>query len=386
VITDFVQAESGSSLKDVFPAALTALGLTTDYQGELDIPAARHVVVVLIDGLGTEQLERHPLEAPFLVSCESRSISTEFPSTTPVALGSLGTGLPPGGHGLIGASFWLPDDEEMFAPLKWGSTPHPLSLAPEPTIFEIATNQGVDVATIADGKHKESGLTRSVMRGSQYMPAQTPSEIIAAFRDRLDTLEKTNARGLTYIYWPDLDRVGHVNGPDSCEWMFELTRVDALAQDIVSLLGSEDVAVVTSDHGMIRCSPENRIHIESNPSLVRGITRVGGEPRVRHLYTEVSATRDVLDTWQTVLHGKVKIFTRDEVVTNGLYSVTEDEIAGRVGDLMAIALGDYALSSDRDRNSSKLLGQHGSLTREEMIVPFLVFRGGNVASVSSWEH
>ena len=386
MISEFVDLNLGASLKDVLPASLAALGANAVNQGELQIPDARHVVVILIDGLGTHQLNRHPLAAPLLSSRNSHSISTEFPSTTPVALGSLGTALPPGSHGFVGASFWLPDHEEMLAPLKWGSIPNPLSMSPEPTAFEVAASQGIDVVTIADGKHQDSGLTRSVMRGSQYLPARTQSQILLTFADRQKKLLGSQAPALTYIYWPELDRVGHVHGPESTEWIAELSKVGSLVEGIVSLLGPDDVTVVTSDHGMICCPLELRMHIESNMLLMQGIVRIGGEPRVRHIYTNASATPDVYETWRTVLKEKAMVFTREEVVDNGIYAVTEDEIAGRIGDLVVISQGEYALSSDPDLNSSKLLGQHGSLTREEMIIPFLVFPGGANSSLESWDH
>lgn len=386
MISEFVNLSSGPSLKGVLPSALGALGVNAAHHGELQIPDARHVVVILIDGLGTHQLNRHPLDAPFLSHGDSRSILTEFPSTTPVALGSLGTSLPPGSHGFVGASFWLPDHEEMLAPLKWGSFPHPVSMSPEPTMFEVAASHGIDVVTIADGKHQDSGLTRSVMRGSQYVPARTESEILFTFTERQRALFNTHARALTYIYWPDLDRIGHVHGPGSAEWNAELAKVDSLVESIVDSLGPDDVAVVTSDHGMVLCPLDMRIHIQSNMMLMQGIQRIGGEARVRHLYTSASARTDVYDTWRTILDGKARIFTREEVVDSGIYAVTEDEIASRIGDLVVIALGDHALSSDTDLNSSRLLGQHGSLTREEMIVPFLIFPGGANSSLDSWDH
>ena len=386
MISEFVDINSGASLKDVLPASLAALGANSVNQNELHIPDARHVVVILIDGLGAHQLNRHPLIAPLLSSGDSHSISTEFPSTTPVALGSLGTSLPPGGHGFVSASFWLPDHEEMLAPLRWDSSPNPLSMSPEPTVFEIATSQGIDVVTIADGKHEESGLTRSVMRGSQYLPARTQQEILHTFANRQKKLLNSHAPALTYIYWPELDRVGHVHGPESAEWIAELSKVDSFVEGVVTLLGPEDVAVVTSDHGMIRCPAELRIHIESNLLLMQGIVRIGGESRVRHLYTNNSATHDVSETWRNILEGKARVLTRDEVVEEGIYAVTEDEIAGRIGDLVVIMQGGHALSSDADLNSSRLLGQHGSLTREEMIIPFRVFPGGANASLDSWDH
>src|SRR4051795_3902810 len=60
---------------------------------------AERVVLLVIDGLGWNQLEgRRPL-APTISGLDGGSITTVAPSTTATALTSITTGLPPGEHG-----------------------------------------------------------------------------------------------------------------------------------------------------------------------------------------------------------------------------------------------------------------------------------------------
>src|SRR5699024_865863 len=107
-------AYGSGTISDVVPSALAVLGLpdTTD---RLDLhpllgPApVRRLCILLVDGLGAHQLAAAPDVAPFLTSRTApatsgrmRVIGTGFPSTTAVSLSSLGTGLPPGEHGLVG--------------------------------------------------------------------------------------------------------------------------------------------------------------------------------------------------------------------------------------------------------------------------------------------
>src|ERR1700745_1922319 len=70
----------------------------------LGLPSARRACLLLVDGMGWEQLRAHQAAAPFLseLAFNSRPMTCGFPSTTVTSLASLGTGLPPGEHGMLG--------------------------------------------------------------------------------------------------------------------------------------------------------------------------------------------------------------------------------------------------------------------------------------------
>ena len=56
-----------------------------------------------------------------------------------------------------------------------------------------------------------------------------------------------------------------------------------------------------------------------------------------------------------------------------LHTVVEPQPADRRGDIVAACAGDTAIMSSKDFPfENKLIGMHGSLTPDEMLVPFLV--------------
>src|ERR671914_2394781 len=63
---------------------------------------ARQVVMLVLDGLGWEQLQERRDLAPTLASMAGRPITTVAPSTTSTALTSITTGLTPGEHCIVG--------------------------------------------------------------------------------------------------------------------------------------------------------------------------------------------------------------------------------------------------------------------------------------------
>src|SRR6185436_4234294 len=64
--------------------------------------AADQIVLLVIDGLGWEQLRERPHLAPTLTAMTGGPITTVVPSTTATALTSIATGRPPCEHGVMG--------------------------------------------------------------------------------------------------------------------------------------------------------------------------------------------------------------------------------------------------------------------------------------------
>ncbi len=66
--------------------------------------------------------------------------------------------------------------------------------------------------------------------------------------------------------------------------------------------------------------------------------------------------------------------TRAEAIAAGLYGPQVDaEVAPRIGDVLIAARGTVAYYDDRlaDKKAQKMIGQHGSLTDQERIVPLI---------------
>jgi Type I phosphodiesterase / nucleotide pyrophosphatase len=358
-----------ATLADVSPSAAAAIGVP-GFTDVLGLGACRHVVVCLIDGLGWASLQQHADEAPALASLGGGPIRAVFPTTTPVGLGSFGTGLLPGAHGLVGAAFEYPETGELLSPLQWGAHPPPVAVQPEPTVFERVARSGATMTTVSPGGYRDSGLTRAVLRGADYAPADDVDQRIDAVREVLARAE----RSFTYVYWPELDRVGHEFGVASREWRLALRRADALVSRLVDVLVPGSTLVVTADHGMVDCPAGLRIDIEADPRLVAGVRRVAGEPRARHLYAEPGAAADVQAAWQQVLGDRALVLRRAELVDGGYFGDVDPELEARIGDVMAVPRGNVLLASRVDATVSQLIGQHGGLTDDEVLIPALVRR------------
>ncbi len=328
----------------------------------------RHIVVLLVDGLGALQLSANAVSAPRLASmAELGPMAAPFPSTTCVSLTSLGTGLPPGMHGIVGTSFRL-EDGSTLAPLSWGAEPNPIATQPEPTVLERAAAAGVLVTSAAPAAHRASGLTRAALRGGDYPGADTllaRLEVTAAAIRRARVEQRAS---LTYVYWPDVDKAGHIHGVDSPAYRAALGTADSLVAGLLELTAQDVALLVTADHGLVDVAENRRVDLEARPALRRDVVTILGEPRVRHVYTLPGRASAVGQVWIEELAGRADVRTREQVVD--LLGPVDDWYADRIGDVVAIARDDWALTSQRiDSLVSGLRGQHGGLTDAEVLIP-----------------
>lgn len=369
-----------AALADLLPSVLASLGVDGE-TGPIALPPARRTVLLLVDGLGQELLARSADVAPFLSGLDATGLTTGFPSTTATSLASIGTGLPPGEHGLTGYTSWVREVDGPVGWLTWtqGRTDLRERLVPEHvqprlTALERAELAGVEVTVAAPAVFEGSGLTRAVLRGGTYRGSVTAGDAVAQAVEG----SRRGDRSLVYCYTPDLDLVGHVRGCDSDAWLSQLALVDAYAEELARRLPPDTVLLVTADHGMVDVPEAAQVDFDASPELQQGVRALAGEPRARHVHVEDGAADDVLAAWQDRLGDRMRVATRAEVVAEGLFGpVVTPAAADRIGDLVAIATSEVAVvRRQAERLLSGLRGQHGALTDEERLVPLLRWPSG----------
>ncbi len=365
----------GGSLADVLPAALRALGLPGERPGP-ELPECRRLVVALVDGLGMSALLAHPTEAPFLTALlageHSRRITTVFPSTTPIALTSLGTGLTPGEHGITGLFLRLATGQ-LVNTLAIPAETDLRQLQPRPTVFERAAAAGMAVTRVGPRSFDGNGLTEAGLRGGDYVAAESPGERVAATAAAV----RRGERALVYVYYGDLDSTGHRQGCSSAAWRAELTHVDRLVEQLAAALPPGTTLLVTSDHGMLDIPLDHRWDLAAEPALAQGVQAVSGDLRGVQVHTCEGAGTEVLAAWRETLGDTFWVVPQDEAIAAGLYGPSlDDDVRPRLGDLLAVAVRDHTVADSRVQPPAvlQLVGMHGALTEEELGVPLLVHR------------
>lgn len=367
-----------ASLPDLMPSVLAALGVPGEANPlALDLPP--RVAVLLVDGMGLELLRAHRGHAPFLASLldSGRALSAGFPATTATSLTSLGTGLPPGRHGVLGYKMRCPDGSVLEA-LAWDAADvDPSKWQPNATAFERAVAAGVSVTAVAPGRFHGTGLTLAAFRGAVGVAAETPGERAAATLDAL-AAGRPGERVLAYTYYGDLDATGHRVGCGSLAWRLQLAHADRLAEQIAAGLPPGCALLVTADHGMVDVDPAARRDFDAEPDLAAGVALLAGEARARYVHAVPGAAADVEATWRESLGAGWWVRSRDDAIAAGWFGPDVAGYArGRIGDVVAAARGTGAVvATVAEPGESALIGHHGSLTSAEQVVPLLRVSAG----------
>ena len=342
------------------------------------LPAADRVCVVIIDGLGHRLLlERRP-GAPFLSSLmvSGRALIAGCPSTTATSMASFGTGLPPGRHGLVGYEVMDPDRGELLNELRWHPDTDPLAWQPHPTVFEELARRGVAVTQIGNPEFLGSGLTIAALRGAAFAG-------LPRLRDRVDAaVDRLREPGLVYLYWADVDSVGHVHGWRSAQWRRTVRAVD---RELARLSRTLPAGTAAGGHRRPRHGRRAARRSAGPGHPARPVVAVPGARVVRAGSRRSTASRDTpvervedlarqLADW---VGERAWVGTRIRGDRRGLVrsgrgsgpAAPGRRHRGRPG-----AVHPGRLAHRPARMCLSLIGQHGSLTADEQLVPLLVHR------------
>ena len=362
-----------AALPDLLPSVLGELGVPGE-SGPLTLDLPSRVAVLLVDGLGLNLLRAHADQAPYLASLlpDATTLAVGFPSTTATSLTSLGTGLPPGAHGVLGLSMRGPDGSILNA-LQWDAAKvDPNTWQPHPTAFERAAADGIEVHSFGPGRFRGSGLNGAAFRGVTIDPAESAGELAAATLDALAD-RPARERVLAYTYFGDLDATGHRKGVGSAAWRHQLAHVDRLAEQIGTALPPGSALLITADHGMVDLADDERIDVDAEPELRAGVELIAGEPRARYVHAVPGAAADVLATWRARLTDGWIVLSREEAVEAGLFGRVDGPVLERIGNVVAIAAGAGSIIATKTEPSfiTKMIGMHGSLSEDELLVPLM---------------
>jgi hypothetical protein len=372
------------------PGALTSLPdeLWHDW-----VPGLRRIVLVVLDALGLRMLEdmwaRGEGSSLFRLAEAGRltPLTSVFPSTTDAALISLSSGRPPAEHGWLAYTMYLREmgvaaNAIMLSPMwtrqtdllvHWGLDPE--ALVTVPTLASQLTGAGVTTSAVLSDHFLGSAFTRVLYRGMSEMRGHLhASDLWVHLRHLL--AETRGRRALITAYWSGLDTLGHVYGHGTDLWRAEFRAVSRLLEnEFLSSLGGEDregtLLLVTADHGQIRVSETEILRASEDSELHRHLmVPVVGESRAAFVYPRPGRADAIRAHLASSYPDWFTILDSTEALESGLMGwPISDEAYARAGELLVLPRGGHAL--EQMEPSVPLLGRHGGLTQEEMLVPLI---------------
>ncbi|MEY2421672.1 MAG: hypothetical protein QOI95_1739 [Acidimicrobiaceae bacterium] len=355
----------GACLSNVVPALLERSDTPPSWMPTAALEADQ-VVLLLLDGLGWEQLQARRHLAPTLMSMEGGPIATVLPTTTATALTSLATGTPPGEHGIVG--YRMNVHGEVLNVLRWTTAAGDArqTITPQKIQTQLPfLGQRPPVVTRAE--FVRTGFTMAHLDTTRFTGYRMPSSLVTDLARLMRGPEP-----FAYGYYEGIDKVSHEYGLGEY-YDAELAAADRLVADVLEAVPSGTAVVVVSDHGQVEVGP--RV-IQLAPEVIAHVSMQSGEGRFRWLHARPGYASMLFDAAKACHGDDAWVVTRDQVIEEGWFGprVSADASA-RLGDVALVARTDVAFLEPTDTGPYDLIGRHGSATAAELWVPLLVGQG-----------
>lgn len=358
---------AGANISGIIPGCLLSSAGRRPAWFPEPLRNAHAIVLLLVDGLGWNQLASRAHRAPFLTSLAGGPITTVAPSTTASALTSLATGSSPLEHGIVGYRMDMGDG--IMNSLRWSVDDRDARKAFEPaTVQPIPPFVGMSVPVVSRADLESTAFTFAHLRGSRPHGWRAASSIIT----QCSRLVRDEGQTFVYAYYDGLDKIAHECGLGS-HYDDELSFVDWLARSLHDALPSGTTLVVTADHGQVHVG-DNVVELPLR--LLEHVHHQSGEGRFRWLHAkrghEAELTRICTDSYSELAW----VATKEQVVDEAWLGPApggrgQDAAIRRLGTLALVPHAATTFHDPLDSGPFRLIGRHGSLTSEEMLVPLI---------------
>lgn len=339
---------------------------------------AEHLVFVLVDGLGMNLLERYD-EGAFLRDHIARELRAVYPSSTAPALPSLATGAWPGMHGATGWWTYIPKIGRTVTLLPFVDRIDEAAAETHGLTADDAFPLTPVLATAT--RHVVSVMPKWIAGStySRYTAAAHPVDAYGTPAEAMDIVAARvgSAKGptYTYVYTPIIDTAEHEHGASS--WQTRRALAEA-SREIERLAGTARAGtriVVSADHGQMEPSPRDRVVWTRGDAITR-LLRVAPscEPRCPAFHCIDGAQAEFAAMFREDHGEQFALLSIDDAEAEHLFAPDQiaEEARARLGDFIAVALGDAVLLYEPVADLMAMKGFHGGMTPDEMRIPLIV--------------
>lgn len=394
----------------VNPALLNVPSVTDEFQKFLGRGPINHVVTLLVDALGFDQLNTmiNAGELPTFTQLTQSPdnffmpLTSVYPSTTTTALTSLATACLPQQHGILATVTQFPEagllvnlirhsvaNDYAGAPLP-EKLLNPDKLVACPNMYTALEKEGVKCYTVNYHGYIGSSISRFTSVGSnlEYISYRTPSGAAVALRNLIENLPtKPKQKTYTYAYLSTVDETAHRFGPLSANYQAELSVIDfTLGRELFSRVKnrSDVLFMIVADHGQLSISKDKTVWLNEHPELTRLFNApVGGERRATYLYLKNGTVEQALNYCRTHFSNSLLALSKDEALQAGVFGSSDQKASDaayeRLGDVVLLPYDTWQIRHflpGEENTTLGSIGAHGGLTRAEMLIPFLAIRMG----------
>jgi predicted AlkP superfamily pyrophosphatase or phosphodiesterase len=349
-----------------------------------------NVIFLLADGVRFDFFQSY-LDSRAWKGFQSQAVFSPLtsitPSTTAAALTTLWTGRNAAEHGILGYEVWL-REYGMIANMIMHSAFtfqgdvgglqragfDPATFLPVPTMGPHMQQHGIESFALQHISIAFSGLSKMLFPGVEIVSYRSNADLFVSLEHLYE--KQRGKRTYTYVYWETIDtlshRYGHQDERNRREFELFSLGLTRVLENIRRRSKGRTLFILTADHGHIQTPILPRYDLNRYPEINRKLVMVPtGENRLPYLFPRIGYEQEVLDLFTHHFQQDFLPIRSQDAITKGLFG------QGVHHPMLADRLGDWILSPQGNaylwwwwQKENPLLGRHGGLSAEEMLVPF----------------
>ncbi|MGB5832165.1 MAG: alkaline phosphatase family protein [Thiohalocapsa sp.] len=377
----------GGGIVNLMTSLIKARGGSADY-AELEllpadaIAGAKHILLLVVDGLGADWLQRHGSRG--LLCGHQRGVMTSvFPPTTASAITTYLTGDAPQQHALTGWHTWMRELGCVMTVLpgqpRYGGVGYRQAGIDATRLFghrPVFDRMATPTVSVAPAHIAHSDFNRAHLGRAELRTFET---LRAMFKQAARAIRKARSPSYLYLYWPDLDSIGHAQGIESHQALTHLQQIEQSLEDFAgSIVGTDTVVLVTADHGQIDTNNADQTLIGDHPELADCLTLpLCGEPRAAFCYVHPDRAETFEGYCREVFSGRFELHRSRDLLEAGLFGLgtPNPRLHERIGDYTLLATGNNVIREQLPfEQPFEQIGVHGGLSSAELMVPLCLLR------------
>lgn len=352
----------------------------------------KHVILLLVDGLSLNIFEKTFSSksllnwSRFLADSVFIPLTSTVPSTTSSALTTLWTGKFPAEHGLIGYELFLKEFgliANMISHRVPAFNPEsvdlkaagfdPSNALPSTTIGEHLYKNNIIVNAYQHQTIAFSGLSEMLLKKTQRFSFNETDDLWDLVY--LNLINQRNRSTYSYIYWSTLDTLSHLRGPNRSELLSEwFCFAETIQNFLIRIIKSQlppTLFLICADHGQIATDINQDFDLNNHPDFLSHLVMPPtGESRLPIIFSKYGHVDFIQQYLSSHWDNQFSILPSASVLQSGLLGpkTPHPTTLDRIGDHIIFPSGNAYWWWVRKEN--QLLGRHGGLSSQEMLVPF----------------
>ena len=365
---NIIKPNYNDSIMSVSNSFLKYYDVETNYSSQKDLDKIlqkrkpKHIIYVLLDGLGLNVVKKHLSKDDALRKYCLKGISSVFPPTTVAATNAVLSATPPIVNGHIGwVQYFDKEDVNLAVFLNrdfydenktYDYNFQAKYLSFESIVTKIGKNENI----------KSTALFPSFMPGG--------SESFKEEIEKVLMITNNSDQSFSYLYWTQPDLSEHVHGIYSEEVKSVVNDLNLDFESLIENVPQDTLVVCIADHGLTDVIEIPLYEYERlNSMLVR---KPSIEPRAINFFVKDNSIEEFKNEFNKHFEDKYLLLTKKEFLDQEFLGIGKQhtKLDSFLGDYIAIAIDKYMFSLSQGK---RYKAHHAGLLEDEMIVPLIMY-------------